>query len=347
MITYQIRPRTFRIGDRPPPTFPAEVVLRVLLGPPQPFGGDGYGRAVVEKGKVLLTFDANTGQQLVQSDPRLEPLDVRLADAERNFHLAGQELEIRSQFGSLALLDEFLQSLVLLLPWLLNVEFADPPYVERVNGEIGGVPFVWELKQWKAHFAITTTELQEHKFADSVLRSSLVTVPHRRRLLAALHYFHRACRLDRAAVTAGEFLAEALLNYAKVLEVLFPGAQSVDAARAGLRGLGYSNDEIERDFAPALLLRNQIDVAHVYLGIFKTEQLAVLHWYAESSEGRFRELMKRVLQAVEKGEWEVPAYEVGQPREAVAAIVDRLAERQGSAARRVTGNDSTGGAPSN
>jgi hypothetical protein len=72
------------------------------------------------------------------------------------------------------------------------------------------------------------------------------------------------------AVTAGEFLAEALPNYTKVLVVLFPGqpgVETMDSARAGLRQLGYPDLEIERDFIPAMALRSHIDVAHVYLGV--------------------------------------------------------------------------------
>ena len=60
-----------------------------------------------------------------------------------------------------------------------------------------------------------------------------------------------------------EFMSEVLLNFAKVLEVLFPASESqtIDAARAGLRELGFAEDEVEKWFVPALALRNHLDVA--------------------------------------------------------------------------------------
>jgi hypothetical protein len=220
--------------------------------------------------------------------------------------------------------------------------------VRRVNGTIAGVPFVWELEQWAAHFTITTTELQEKKFADSLLRLGLVAAPQRRRLLAALHYFHKACRLDREGETAGEFLAEGLLNLSKCLEVLFPGEegqQSADAARAGLAALGYAHEEIERDFVPAILLRNHIDVGHVYLGVLSLEQLTTLHEFAERSEGVFRQLFERIFAEIDAGRWDVSAYEHHGPPARVVRIVERLAEslpRRGRVGRRPPEDDRNG-----
>jgi hypothetical protein len=35
------------------------------------------------------------------------------------------------------------------------VEFADPPFVERIEGVIGFVPFRWELADWTPELDIT------------------------------------------------------------------------------------------------------------------------------------------------------------------------------------------------
>jgi hypothetical protein len=52
-------------------------------------------------------------------------------------------------------------------------------------------------------------------------RFTVISAANRRRLVAALFYFHVACRVKREGQIPGEFLAEALLNFHKVLEVLY------------------------------------------------------------------------------------------------------------------------------
>ena len=58
----------------------------------------------------------------------------------------------------------------------------------------------------------------------------------------------------------------------------------MDAARGGLEKLGYSGEEIEREFLPAMALRNEIDVGHVDLSIYTRRQLNALHRYTEVAE---------------------------------------------------------------
>jgi hypothetical protein len=55
--------------------------------------------------------------------------------------------------------------------------------------------------------------------------------------------------------------------------------------RSGLARLGYSKVEIETWFLPALLLRAEVDVAHVRLTLFSYEQLKTIQDYAEQVEG--------------------------------------------------------------
>ena len=183
-----------------------------------------------------------------------------------------------------AVLSGLIEGLYFVLPWLMNLSFADPPYVERVDGEVNGVPFRWELREWALGFETTTQEQQEERIAVACERLEILGKPERRRLLAALHYLHVACRLEREGRMAGEFVSEVLLNLAKVLEVLFPGGQSIESARAGLRCLGYDDPEIEARYIPVLALRNQVDVGHVHLAILTPEQLGVLHSFAYGAQ---------------------------------------------------------------
>jgi hypothetical protein len=292
MLTYQVRPRVFRIEKEKSFAFPSEGEARFVFAPLQPFGVEaGNGRTAVRAVAASVLFNANTGAHTITSKSPMKPLEVTLREPRR------------------------------------TVEFADPPVVERVEGTIGGVGFRWELKEWHARFRTTTQEVQESAVASSWERIGLLSVPGRRRLLAALHYFHVAVRLARQGGIAGEFLPEMILNLAKTLEVLFPpdgDGRTRDAARKGLSQLGFSDVDIEADYIPAMALRNEIDVGHVDLSLFKLEQLALIHAYVGRAEDAYRELLHRVLQRVQSGDFEVKPYEPTSARAEAVAIVDRL-----------------------
>jgi hypothetical protein len=308
MLTYQVRPRVLRvIGDKPP-QFPAEAEVVFCFQPLQPFGMEvGGGRTATRAEPARMLFNANTGQHSVESTIPLAPLDVRIEEPIRTVTLKGNELRIVQRFDDLAALQEFIDSIYFGAPLLMAVDFADPPRVERVHGRIGDVQFRWELALWRAEIDVTSQERQEQRVLDAWGRFAAVTGENGRRLLAALHYFHVACRLRQESKFPGEFMAESLLNLHKVLEVLYgPGRDDV---RAALAELGFEDDEIERDYVPVMILRDSIDIGHPSLELLKQEQLTTLHRFAERGERAFRTLLSRLLDAVAAGRATLPIYE--------------------------------------
>jgi hypothetical protein len=313
MLTYQLRPRIFRHkgGDRI--AFPADVELRFHFQPLQPFGMQaGGGRTFVKNVAASLFFNANTGEHTIVSEEPLQPLDVIIEEPVRTVRLAGNVLSITQHFDHLDELERLVTSVYFAFPVLLNVKFADPPIVERVDGRIGACEFRWELDDWHAEVRGTTQDQQEDSVTRALERMTLLSEPGRRRLIAALHYFHAACRHARRGSTPGEFLAEVLLNLSKTLEAIFPPSgdgKTRDAVRAGLRQLNFSTNDIERNFLPAMALRNQIDVGHVEFGLFTMEQLRPLHAYIERAESAFRDLLDRVLEGIVSGSFATPSHE--------------------------------------
>jgi hypothetical protein len=236
-------------------------------------------------------------------------------------------LSMSQRFESLRELERHVMSLYFGIPSLLNIEFADPPYVERVDGTVGASTFRWELSEWSMDVRSTSQEIQAKSIVTAWQRLEVLAGSHRRRLAAGLHYFHLACRLAREGCTPGEFTAEVILNLAKLLEVLFPPTSnegSRDAIRARLEFLGFTAKEIEGDFLPAIALRNEIDVGHVQLGLFTIDQRKVIHAYVERAENRFREMVGRLFTAIEGGTWDVTAYESNSPRIEAVELVERL-----------------------
>jgi hypothetical protein len=328
MLTYQVRPRVFRFATKGAPSFPADCVVRFHFLPLQPFGAEaGGGRTAVHAVEATALFNAHSGQHTISSTQPLKPLEVVFQYEDLRATWNGPVLTVARCCPSPDELSRLVEGVHFILPTLLGVSFADPPYVSQVEGEVGSQAFQWELARWSARFKTTTQEKQERLAAQAWESLALVATPGRRRLVAALHYFHVACRLARAGSTAGEFVAEVILNLTKVLEVLFPpggDGRTRDAARAGLASLGFSQEEIEGRFLPAMVLRNEIDVGHVDLGVFTVDQLKVIHAYTDLAEEAFRDLLKRILERTARGEWEVSGYELGAPDAEATKIVERL-----------------------
>jgi hypothetical protein len=120
------------------------------------------------------------------------------------------------------------------------------------------------------------------------------------------------------------------LNLAKCLEVLFPPSkkvETIDSTRSGLRAWGYSDDQIERDFIPAIALRNKVDVGHAQLGLFSMEQLKVIRAYTDRAEDAFREMLNDLLARLELGEAQVEGYEPGPADQDAQKVIDRLKQK--------------------
>ncbi|MEO1020725.1 MAG: hypothetical protein AAFY56_24065, partial [Pseudomonadota bacterium] len=243
--------------------------------------------------------------------------------------LNGSVLTVSKEIATFYDLEGLVESIAYVLPALVNISYYDPPYVERVDGVIGGEKFRWEMRDWKMQFGVSTQGDQEEKFIKAWERIDVLAVETRQRLAAAIHYFHVACRLSRSSATAGEFLAESVLNLSKCLEALFPpdgDGNTRNAVRSGLRDLGYQDQEIESRFIPAMALRAKVDVAHVGLNIFKMEQLKVIHEYVDTTESAFREMLERLFCAIEAGTYEVQPHKPSRPDRDVLEIVERIAD---------------------
>jgi len=329
MLTYQVRKRVFHLSEGDALDLPNPVEISFVFQPLQPFGVvAGGGKTAVRGIPATVHFDANSGKHTIESKEPLQPLDVTIEEPGRKTEVGGNELRVFTRCKTLKDLNDLIQSLYFGFPMLLNVEFADPPIVERVSGKVGSAFFRWELTEWQLEFETTTQELQEEKIASSWRRFDLLSKPGNRRLIAALHYFHVACRLSRVGNSPWEFMAEVILNLSKVLEVLFPPAgdgKTRDAVRTALKALNFSEVEIERDFIPAMALRNEIDVGHVSLSIFTRKQLQMLQRYTESAEAAFRLMLRRLLDRMQTGHYEVPPYFDLTPTREAVGVIERLA----------------------
>lgn len=325
MLTYRVRPRILKFEPGTKITVPAMAEVTFQFTPPQAFGSEaGGGRTAVRAVGAKMTLNMRTGQYTVESERPLSPLQLKIDDYDVRFTMSGNKVTVIKRVNSQKELLNLIQDIYYVLPLLLAAEFADPPVIMNVEGIVAGSRFGWNLQEWKAEFTTTTQEKQIGHVRDAWHRLHKVIHLDNRRLIAALHYYHVASRLDRVSASPGEFLAESLLNYCKILEALF--SPSTDIVREQLRALGFSDEEVERDFIPAIVLRNKIDVAHVSLVLFTNPQLTTLHRYADRAERSFRTLLSRILARLDDGTLSLSDHQLHGADPETAAIIDRMAQ---------------------
>ena len=99
----------------------------------------------------------------------------------------------------------------------------------------------------------------------------------------------------------------------------------MDSTRLGLKQLGFEDDEIERDFVPAIALRNYIGVGHVFIALLSREQLKIIHSFAERAEDAFRRMLQNLFEMIDAGDdLDIPPYELRGAREEVNRIIETM-----------------------
>jgi hypothetical protein len=334
VLTYQIRPRVLLV-ESGKLTFPNHAEIELRFDPSPAFGGDAPPGQTVRLGSTARAqWDANRGRSATLGLPPMDPLNVHISDDGMSVHMQGPLVRVDFECPERATLLGVLGALRYLLPLILNLEFADPPVAVMSSGRVGEVEFNWQVERTAASFEAVDQQNHEAKVSRAWQRLALVSDGGNVRLRTAGYYFYKACRLEQAGSAASEFLAEILLNLAKTLEVLFPVTDQLgsrDTVRAELRALGYTDEEVESNFLPAMALRDEIDVAHVSLASFDSQQLGTIFRYAEGALHQFRLLLRRVFDAVTAGSLTLEPYEDTGPRKQATVLLNRLSERYGPA----------------
>ena len=140
--------------------------------------------------------------------------------------------------------------------------------------------------------------------------------------MASMYYFGVARRLKVVGNTDFEFMSEIILNYHKVLEILF--GPSREKIREGLTELNYSKDDIEEKFIPLTILRNQIDVGHVTTIVFKEDFLKELYRYLYCLEVYFIDFFEKLINKITKKEFVLKAVDSIKPDREKQKIIDGL-----------------------
>lgn len=301
MFTYQLQERLYMVFDKDKKiSFPNFVELEICLEPTEMFGvGDKLTKTIECGSAPNFYFSFDTGKYGFLSGHLSKQIDTIFEWPKTNIQveLHGNKVYAKFECMDIKQLEPVIATLLHIFPTLLTLELLEPPVITSIVGQVGDARFRLGIpKSTMIKFRVSTKETQEQSIKDVFNMLIPITEESNRRLAAALHYFYIAERLTEAGNSPQEFMREVILNYCKVLEILF--SENRKAVREGLSELGYTNDEIELNFIPVMILRNEIDVGHVTISMFKQSELNELHNYIGNINGDFRKLLKLVIAKV-------------------------------------------------
>ena len=335
--------RVLFLEEGGPLAFPCDVTVTVMLAP-SPVHGDYVPGSTCRLGSQAgLTWNANTGRNVTLSTPPLDPTDVRATVGDLKFAINGHTVEAAWHCGSRNDLLGVLGALHFVLPLSIGVAFADPAIPIVTSGRAGDTKFVWQVESTGTAFETLGAVDRDERVLAALARLPVLCARRNVRLLASLAYLDKAVRLLTTGFGPSDFAAEAVLNLAKCIEVLFPGPpeMSREAARAGLAALGYSDDEIEQTFVKALVLRSRLDAAHVRLATLNAAERRKVQMYMEGVIDRFRALLRDMIDRASRDDLDLAPYEHDRsPGDELARILDSIADT-------VTGPSDTSRAASN
>ena len=277
----------------------------------------------------------NNFTELSRSYPKA-PISVKVGSVADRVLLEfkGSTLLIEAMITSRKGLTTMIQVYTYHLSALLSIEIEDAPVAVKVRGRIAGIPFAWgpvahnpETRQTDQNLA---SEDDVEKYVSNALEylSWIHTEQSAQciQLLAVSSYLQKAARLRRLSERRWEFVAEEILNFYRILNALFPWKEgkSMNTTRRELTKLGFPEVEIEALYIPAIVLRNQGDVAHVQLQPPEGEGRDLVCEYADIAEGAFRKLLQVVAQKLMSKEYSIQVGSTTTAADSKKEPVERL-----------------------
>lgn len=273
-----------------------------------------------------MQWNANTGRSTALADKPLPPCAVSSEVGGIQLTLSGNVLSAHWECKDRNNLIGVLGALHFVLPISLGIEFLDPIIVTVTSGRAGAASFVWQVAGTSAPVEVVDVANRDDRCLAAINRLQMLSDPDNSRLLAAAAYLQKAHRLMDVGVGPSEFASEAVVNLAKTLEVLFPAPPDATrtAVRSGLSTLGYDPAEVER-FVSCLVLRSQLDAAHVRMATLTTSERQKLQAFMEAVRQNFRELINRVIGGVHDGTFTVPDYQMDRSEDDdLSKMIERL-----------------------
>lgn len=282
--------------------WPAAVELRFRLKPADLFGmpDPSVPRSTIS-GETKFSIDGETGKLTVLETGELPPYRLDGTFNDGSLTIVGNEAVLQANAVDEVHLESLLSWTSILLTQFLTVQIGAFIDIHSVRGTIAGrrVSALYPADSYSILLASVDAELRDERIRRA-LQAPSFNNPSYSRFVASTRYFHHALRLIAPMeVNYVPYSAhsEVLLNLAKSIEILF-SAPSRDALRARLRALEYTEEQIETQIIPILVVRNEIDVGHPTSGHATPEEVATLRRFVDRSLKNVAAILQNVWQRI-------------------------------------------------
>lgn len=308
-LLYQQHGRVFRLESGVTPSFPAEFKLTIKTLPISALGGGIGKRMFVRPGTPLtFVFNANIGEMSVETSDPFPPINTEINYKNLRMNFKGEVLYIEGRIKDFHDLSNFLFTIEYFMFPLLNLALPEPIVLSEAVVDFDSGKVSWQYKDGLGGVIVNAPEVLEKEIADLVEDFWFLIGDEKYfRVLASVQYLQLASRLKLAGSNPREFMAEVILNLAKALEVLFGDRDNV---RHGLGQLGYSEDEIEAQFMPILLLRAYWGVAHPKIGVLNDSdnKMRSLFLYYMESEKIIKSMLRKLMEKLKEGSFNLSSH---------------------------------------
>lgn len=207
---------------------------------------------------------------------------------------------IRGYVPSLQNAYAWLTSMNALLSALLSHKFSVFVWIKTFEARIGEGHY--RLDSSNLRYTITTSTVEERVAEVKSTVEGWLSCRHERhlRMYSAFYYHRHAQRLAVLQPYSESMVAEVVLNLAKSLEVVFGSAQR-DVIRQKARQWEIHESEVETFIVPLILLRNEMDVAHVGIEPLTPAQRQILLDFMGAAMIYVRNLLQKIFQGTFSG----------------------------------------------
>jgi hypothetical protein len=328
MTHFLLQQRHLHAIDQGPPSFPSKLTAKIRFGPEDAFGVPSQTSRTTAKRATPahLLWNANEGISVWQGDI-IDALDTKMERGGLTAHWAGNLLDLGINVNSIEEVEQLVGSASQLLPAYLSLRLQVFVWVKEFQVEVGGRSFRLETASHRYGITIATTEHNQTEAIQSVdnwlkqRRESL-------RAVMAIYYYRQALRLAALEPDRQSMVAEVILNLAKAIEIIFSSDR--ERLRSKAKEWGLDTDFIERWIIPVLLIRNELDVAHVASApLLSTQHQAILDFLARASV-HVQTLLLQVLEMSQSGRviLDPPSASVDADKERLLKKIEEYAASQ-------------------
>jgi hypothetical protein len=262
-----------------------------------------------------VAFDANTGALVSRSSEFLDPAQIQLSlSSPTNIKVTVEHnrLTYTLAVGNLSQVHAAVDHVVSAFACALSTTMGVYVDVVKLLGSVTGqLTFTSIIALRGSNYSYRYVALdafsrdQRLRQGLGLLRPWSASYP---RLMIASMYYQHAMRFVSPHVVncpSSKFLSEVVVNLSKTLEILFGGRGEGpdhglnDRVRVKCQALGYTNQQIEGQIIPILLIRSQFDGAHAVGRRIPPEDILYAQNFVHRSLDNVRAILISTVQRTE------------------------------------------------